>query len=462
MRVVLDFQACQSASRFRGIGRGSRGLMLAMARRLLARDHEVVCMLSEAFADGLEALRADIASQVPEVGIRTFRIPTPCAAALPANAWRQMAARMLREHAIAAQMPDFVHVPALLADGWGDDAVGSIGVLGLHVPTSLTQHDLIPLVMADEYMPPGSFRDYYMDKLAGVKQADLLLAISEYSRREAIELLAMPAQRVVHISSAAECEYWSSPVSASDIDQTLARLGVRRSFMLYAPGGFDYRKNITRLLEAYALLPAESRAAHQLVIASGLDEGRRAAVEGMAAGFGISPADLVLTDYVPDEDLRCLYHGCFVYLLPSLHEGFGLPVLEAMACGAPVIASDRTSIPEVIGLEEALFDPFSVPSMAAKMLQLVRDEGFRQRLVTHAAVQPGLFSWDRSAQIAVDALELRHAELRKEGWQPVPAAQLPGRDAMLARLASLLPGIPPDAEAIAAFDRCVDFNLRQA
>ncbi len=459
MRVVLDFQACQSGSRFRGIGRGSRSLMLAMGRHLVERGHEVVCLVSEAFQDGLEVLKADIRDHLPESRLASFRIPSPCAAAWPDNAWRQMAARLLREQAIASLEPDFVHIPALLADGWGDDAVASVGLLGVHVPVSLTQHDLIPLVMADTYMPPGPFRDYYMLKLDNVKRADLLLAISEYSRREALEWLGVAAERVVHISSAADSAFWQPLEDAQACEVTVEQLGLRPGFFLYAPGGFDYRKNLDRLFEAYALLPGEVRAAHQLVIASQLDPGRRELLEQAMTRCGLEPGEVVLTDYISDVALKHLYCACFAYVFPSVHEGFGLPALEAMSCGAPVIASDCTSIPEVLDMEEALFDPCDPHAMAARLLQLHAEPEYRARLLAHARTQPERFSWAHSGQVAVEALEASHRKLVDTGWQRMARAALPDVEALLARMQILLPEVTPTAEDVAAFQACYEFNL---
>lgn len=459
MRVVLDFQACQSGSRFRGIGRGSRSLMLAMGRHLLDRGHDVVCLVSEAFQDGLEVLKADIRDHLPGSRLVSFRIPSPCAAAWPENAWRQMAARLLREQAIASLEPDFVHIPALLADGWGDDAVASVGLLGIHIPVSLTQHDLIPLVMADTYMPPSPFRDYYMIKLENVKQADLLLAISEYSRREALEWLGVVPERVVHISSAADSSFWQPVDDPQTCAATVQQLGLRPGFFLYAPGGFDYRKNLDRLFEAYALLPAEVRAAHQLVIASQLDPGRREILENVMASCGLEPGEVVLTDYISDLALKHLYCTCFAYVFPSLHEGFGLPALEAMSCGAPVVASNCTSIPEVLEMDDALFDPLDVHSMAARLLQLHIEPEYRGRLLSHARTQPERFSWKQSGKVAVDALETRHQQLIAEGWQQLSRAALPSCASMLSRVNMFVPDVQPRFEDLENFRKCYEFNL---
>lgn len=460
MKIILDFQACQSGSRYRGIGRASRSLMLAMGCFLASRGHEVVCLLNGSFDDGLHELKQDIREKLPKAKLAVFLTNIPCAAATLKNAWRQIAARMLYEHAIACQEPDFVHIPALLADGWGDDAVSSVGLLGVHIPVSLTQHDLIPLVMADHYMPAGNFRDYYMNKLQSVKFADLLLAISKYSQQEAIDWLNMNPENVVNISSAADSLFLQSGNDSLVNVTTLQQLGVRGGFFLYAPGGFDYRKNVDRLFEAYAQLPVNIRMAHQLVIVSYLEPGRRDILNQSMERHGLNLNEVVLTDYVSDETLKRLYSLCFAYVFPSLHEGFGLPALEAMACGAPVIASNCTSIPEVIGMDEALFDPYDPKSIADKMLQLHTDENFREHLVAHSKTRPSLFSWEYSGRVAADAIIEKNQQLVADGWKVTRKSALPSCDDLLKRIQLLVPTIQPSNEDLKVFQMCYESNQR--
>jgi Glycosyltransferase len=120
---------------------------------------------------------------------------------------------------------------------------------------------------------------------------------------------------------------------------------------------------------------------------------------------GLTKNDVIITGYVPDDELIAMYNLCELFIFPSLHEGFGLPVLEAMSCGAPVIGSNTTSIPEVIGREDALFDPYSVDSIANKIKEVLTDENFRNELREYAIKRSKEFSWDKSAKIALEAFE---------------------------------------------------------
>lgn len=459
MRIVLDLQACQSNSRFRGIGRYSMSLANFLVAELRGRGHEVVIALSGAFRDEAKQVKTYFDKRFTGLRYFEFFVLSPCAALDKEMQWRQMASRLLRERALARLEPDIVHVATLMADGWDDDTVASVGLLGMHVPTVLTHYDLIPLVMSDIYMPGESyFKDYYMEKLGNVRRADLLLAISEYTRNEAVTWLQRSEESVVNISSAVNEDFVESAQSQHELQATLRKYGVPSGFLLYAPGGFDPRKNLNHLLEGYSLLPAEVRAKYKLVIASKLPDGLREGLIWKASTFGLSSEDLVMTDYVPDSDLIDLYRACRAYVFPSLHEGFGLPVLEAMSCGAVVIASNCSSIPEAHGLEEALFDPTSPESIAEKMLVALTDDGFRQRLQAHAARQPGKFSWGRSAWVAADAMERLNTELLASGWRRQREKELPLEQSMLAILSQMNLAVAPDERDLDRFHQCYVAN----
>lgn len=460
MRIVLDLQACQSDSRFRGIGRYSMSLGKALARELLARNHEVIIALSSTFpADVTDEVKTTFSESVPGVRFFEFNVPKDFAASKIENHWRQMSARLLREHAIACLEPDIVHLSSLLADGWGDDFVASVGLLGLHIPTALTQYDLIPLIMSDVYLTDEHFRDYYLTKLEYVRQADLLLAISEYSKKEALQHLHIPDCSVVNMSSAVNDDFFESSKKSNGVEATLHKYGIKNDFLLYAPGGFDPRKNLNRLLEAYALLPADIRNEYHLVIASKLPTGYREGLLWKAGTLGIDKSELVLTDYVSDADLADLYRGCRAYIFPSLSEGFGLPVLEAMSCGAVVIASNTSSIPEAHGLPEALFDPYQSTDIKDKIQLALIDEEFRTRLKDHAAIQIKKFSWDASAVIAADAMENLLIKTRASGIDRIKKVSLPSYEDLLLKMDSLRIDSMPSGAELDFFKSCFTRNL---
>ena len=405
LRILIDLQGAQSNSRFRGIGRYSLSLALAMARN--ARGHEIWIALNAALPESIPSIRQAFAGWLPPERICVFEAPHPAAEISPANAWRARVAELVHEHFLEQLQPDVVFVSSLF-EGFSNSAATSVGQLTPGGKTAVTLYDLIPLLKPEVYLPDDYARDCYYRKIDSLQQAGLLLAISEYSRREAIETLGFAEDRIVTISTAVDERF--RPLSLTDeaLNTLRKRYGIERKVVMYAPGGFDFRKNFVALIDAYALLAPALRATHQLVIVSKIDgDNVRCYLQKLAEDAGLRQDELVLTGYVPDEDLVALYNLATLFVFPSLHEGFGLPVLEAMACGAPTLGSNTTSIPEVIGLEEALFDPASPTSMAEKMARALSDENWRQKLRAHGLQQAKKFSWDVCAQAAIDAFEAR-------------------------------------------------------
>jgi ADP-heptose:LPS heptosyltransferase len=180
-------------------------------------------------------------------------------------------------------------------------------------------------------------------------------------------------------------------------------LGISKAFVMYS-GGADERKNLHRLIESYAQMSMEVRRNHQLVLAGKMPSGNVKGLLQTAKQCGLSDNEIVMTGYIEDDDLIKLYNTCALFVFPSLHEGFGLPPLEAMACGAPVIGADATSLPEVLGLSEAMFDPSSVTQITSKMTRALTDKDFRARLISHGRSHFRTFSWDKSAKTALDSL----------------------------------------------------------
>ena len=402
MRLVIDLQGAQTGSRFRGIGRYSLSIAKAMAR--VNTDHEIIIALSGLFPETLEAIRGEFRGLLPAENIRVWNAVGPVREIDDRNRWRCAASERIRETFLASLEPDVVFITSLF-EGLGDDAVCSVDVLKHGIPTAILLHDLIPLVNPDEHFrASGRHRRWYRRKIRSLKCSSLLLAVSESSRREAVSTGLFPESSVVTIYGACSEQFCSLSISGSEKAALWSRVGISRSFVMYT-GAADERKNLHRLIESYAGLPLSARRAHQLVFAGKMPDGNVEQYLHAARKSGLGADELVFTGYVDDLDLVKLYNTCEVFVLPSTHEGFGLPVLEAMACGAPVIGSNAKSLPEVIGLSDAMFDPLSVPDMRAKLERVLTDHDFRASLRRHGARQIRGFSWERSAKAALDALQ---------------------------------------------------------
>jgi glycosyltransferase involved in cell wall biosynthesis len=402
MRIVIDMQGAQTESRFRGIGRYTMAFAQSVVRN--RGEHEIILALSGLFPDTIEPIRAAFDDLLPQENIRVWHAPGPVREEDPGNESRREVAELLREAFLASLQPDVVHISSLF-EGYVDDAVTSIGRFDKRTPVSVILYDLIPLLNPDHYLKPNSpYEHYYLNKAEHLRRASQYLAISDFSREEGIKALDVSAESVVSISTAIDAQFQPQTIDATSVHQLKQKFGITRPFVLYT-GGADERKNLPRLIQAYADLPAQLREGHQILFAGKMPEGSIKSFKQTAKSTGLMPDELLFTGYVSDEELVQLYNLCKLHVFPSWHEGFGLPALEAMACGAPVIGANTSSLPEVIGLEEALFDPLDVKAIADKMQQALENETFRTRLVEHGLEQSKRFSWNDTANRAIGVWE---------------------------------------------------------
>jgi glycosyltransferase involved in cell wall biosynthesis len=223
------------------------------------------------------------------------------------------------------------------------------------------------------------------------------------------------------------------------------RLGhVRDGFFLYV-GGIDFRKNIPRLIEAHARLPAEVRARHQLVIVCRVEDETRRELLDISLAHGARPGELELAGFVTDDELAALYHVCRLFVFASFYEGSGLPILEAMTCGAPVVASSTSTSPEILGDLEGTFDPFDVADMARVLERALGDDEQLERLRARSERRARRFTWERVAEKTLEGYEL--ALGAGDG-----RARRKLRRATRARTAWVTPW-PPDRSGIAAYNQ---------
>lgn len=438
MRIVIDMQGMQTESRFRGIGRYTLAFTQAVVRN--RGEHEVLLALNGLFPDSIEPIRAAFSDILPQDHIRVWYAPAPVKQKHPDNQIRAETAELIREAFLASLNPDLIHICSLF-EGYVDDAAVSIGRFDTSTPVSVTLHDLIPLISPDQYLTPHrNYSAYYYRKLASLKKSSLYLAITESSKREIVDCLAVEEASVVKTSGGVEALFRVLKPHEL-LEQTITKkLSIRGSFVLYT-GGADERKNLARLIEAWSALPPPLRHAHQLLFAGSMSDESIAAFRRIASSHGLQNHELLFSGFVSDSELVQLYNLCTLYVFPSWHEGFGLPVLEAMACGAPVIGANTTSLPEVIGLQEAMFDPFDSASISAALVKALSNEDFRARLRAHGFQQAQKFSWEAAAQRALRAWEEFVA--LKDDRAPDPAAPRP-------QLVFVSP-LPPERTGIANY-----------
>jgi glycosyltransferase involved in cell wall biosynthesis len=238
----------------------------------------------------------------------------------------------------------------------------------------VTIHDLTHLV--DRDFVPNRLAYYYARIMlrAAAHHARQVITVSEFSKRSICQALEVPENKVHVISYGVPRRILQSgPVNMA----LLEKLEVSQPYILFV-GLLKPHKNVQALLRAFALLPEQVRASHQLVIAGKLDT-CYPALRQLSQDLRLSDR-VVFTGYVTDEELRALYAGAKVFVLPSLNEGYGLPVLEAMAYGVPVVVSNISSLPEVVGDAGILIDPRDDQSIAKALEGLLFDDELRKTL----------------------------------------------------------------------------------
>lgn len=261
-------------------------------------------------------------------------------------------------------------------------------------------HDVIPFLFPPEHAPLHPDLRRMPHGARSLVRYDALLANSDSSRNDAIQYLSLDPDRITTIGAAAD-EALFGPEIVPDRD-ALARLGIEGPFV-FCVGGMDTRKNFHGLVDAFALLPEPMRRSHQLVVTFSLwwdakEQGFRYARER-----GVEDA-LVMTGEVPDATLRQLYGQCAAFVFPSKYEGFGLPILEAMRCGAPVVVADNSSQPEVVGDAGLLADASDPRAIADQLARILGDPGFATSLRAKSRAQATRFSWSLVAEKARAAI----------------------------------------------------------
>lgn len=268
----------------------------------------------------------------------------------------------------------------------------------------VTIHDMVPFVHPETHAPLTNalFRRYIPRTLGGV---DRIVTVSEASRRDILRFYGVCPQHVLVIPNGVSARFRRPP--AAEIAEVLARFGLRQPYVL-AVGALQARKNLETLFDAFARLRA-AELPHRLVVV-GRKLWKSEGIFQRLDTLGLAEA-VELTGYVADDDLPALYAGAACFVFPSLYEGFGLPPLEAMACGTPVVASASSAMPEVVGDAGVLVPPTDAAAFAAAIRRIVDDPGWAAALRERGLARAAAYTWEATAAA--------HAALYRE---LVPAA----------------------------------------
>ena len=265
-------------------------------------------------------------------------------------------------------------------------------LLPLHsVPTILTVHDLIFRHLPAHHKP---LNRWYLNLTMPLycRRATHIIAVSECTRRDLVAAYSLPPEKITVVHEAAAPRFRPQPPDT--VVAVRARYHLPDRYLLFV-GTIEPRKNLTRLLSGFEAIHADGLTDGLVIV------GKRGWLyDDFFSRLEQSPARaaVILPGYVPDEDLPAIYAGAQALVLPSLYEGFGLPVLEAMACGTPVVASNSSSIPEVGGDAARYFDPTDAEAIIEATGSVLRNATLREEMRSQGPAQVAQFSWKRAAQ----------------------------------------------------------------
>ena len=262
----------------------------------------------------------------------------------------------------------------------------------------VTIHDVIPYIYPDTSTTLDWLIYRFWLPLA-VRRLDAIITDSNQSKEDIVRFLPVKEKKVTVVPLAASEAY--CPLPDGEIERALEKYGIRLPYILYV-GALESRKNLPGLLEAYAWLRHWSNEWTLVIV--GARKWKYAPIFETTQRLGLEPY-VHFTGYVEEEDLPALYNGADLFVFPSLYEGFGLPVLEAMACGTPVVTSNTSSLPEVVGDAALLVDPYNVEEIAASMRLVLEDKVLATDLRERGLARANEFTWERTARETITVYE---------------------------------------------------------
>ncbi len=386
MRIGVDMLGIQSAGRTRGVGRFTRRLVSELIARRPQSEFVLYFYAGHPGAD--EAFPG-----------------AACVKAMPRDDAQGGLYRTARR--LADQ--NFDRLDALLLTNPLENFCGYQPPLppasGLRMGAIV--YDLIPAIFPEQYLQHPGIARAYGQALDALSRYDLLLTISEAGRRDWLRLIGGAPERVANIGAASDPAQFTLRTSrnaSADTRQLLERHGISAPF-IFSLTALDHRKNLRGVLAAYELLPRILQESHQLVLTCAMSsKDDYARVSSLVAQSPIARR-VILTGPLDDDELRLLYQHCAVFLFPSRYEGFGLPILEAMQCGAPVVAGRNSSQIEVVGGAGLLADIDRPEEVTASLQKVLEDATFSQSLRLAGPRQARQFSWEKTAELCIAAIE---------------------------------------------------------
>ena len=382
MRLGIYIRPCQTATRYAGIGR----YVSDLTRKLCHRDDVEVCLIYDKelpHAHLIDALEAS--KPISTLGLQL------------GTHHPESVAKSIIGAAIAATGIDWFLLSHLFDDnaGWLIDAIRPLDCVQL----ALIHYDLVPLIFSDQYLRSQRYAHFYRESLRYLNDFDCIASISEFSKVDLERHFPDLKARSIAIGTGVDqLRFQTKPVEGNFVTDKLEQM------VLCAPSGFDFRKNVAGLIHVYSLLPAKIREAYPLYLVGNVGERDYAELRKLCEELDIV-SQIKFCGFVDDEALIEFYHKAACFVFPSIYEGFGLPALEAVLCGCPTLAVNRSSLPEVLGEANGLVDPDDHVGWAQAIELLLNDEDERVALWERQYKHAKTITWDIVSDQLVKALE---------------------------------------------------------
>lgn len=267
------------------------------------------------------------------------------------------------------------------------------------IPTVCTIYDVIPLLNPAVYLVHPLTSPHYRRCLAQISSMDRILTISSSAKKDLINMCNIPKDKI-DVIYAGVSPHFRNIHSPDNFSRVRSKYSTGSNFVI-VPAPPDPHKNLERLLEAFAAIPSSVGRDFNLVVVFKGDS-RSDQLISLADRYGIKDK-IRITGYVPEEDLVSLYNAATCSILPSLYEGFGLPVAESLACGTPAVTSNTSSLPEVLGEGGILVDPYSIESIASGLTLILSDKNLRRDLSAKGLTHVKKFTWESVAKKTLES-----------------------------------------------------------
>ena len=265
----------------------------------------------------------------------------------------------------------------------------------------VTLHDMIAFLYPEIWSGLSGFRIRNYIKLSS-QRADVILTVSNSAKKDIVRILKIPEDKIKVIYCGVNKKLYKPIPDLSLQGLVKRKYGIRKKFILTV-GPLGTRKNHDRLIDAYSILPKYIREDYQLII-TGEKKGTYNNLLKKASKTCLAD-DIVFTGFIPEKEMPMVINAASLFVFPSLYEGFGIPLLEAMACGTPLLASNVSSIPEVVGSAALLFDPYNINEMASVIDRVLTNKDLRQKLVQRGFERIKKYSWENTAKEILGVFE---------------------------------------------------------